>query len=597
MESMKKHNRTAARHTSTAAIAEPMERRMLMSVVPITGTPIGTAGSYLNDGDTIANAFDGNLNTYFDGPANSGDTVGLDFGAAKTVTEIAYAPRSGFASRMFGGVFQGANSADFSGAVNLYQITSTPAVGSLTTVALTAAVQYRYVRYVAPGGSFGNVAELDFYGPAAGAPIVGAVGGTAGSYQNDGNTVAKAFDGNLGTFFDGPTASGDVVVDNFGKPYSISSIEYAPRGGFSGRMAGGVFQASNSSSFSTYTVLSVIYTTPSSGYTTVTPLSATPFQYVRYVAPTNSYGDVAEIAYFGTAAGSVTVGDDGFESPGLGQNTYQYDPTGTAWTYSTQYSDTDYGGTGVAENGGDFDVEGATNGNSDGTTSLAGQAAFIQKGDGSIGQMKSATIDQAVQLAAGSYTLSFADEARDDGVDGDPFTAEIFDPTLANSYFSQTLTPTMLSTFTPFSGTFTVPAAGTYYLYFVGDGSNNQDVTSFVDNVQITSGPTKLAGTPIGTAGSYANSGNTIANVFDGNLVTYFDAPTASGCWVGLDLGTAKLRIPHAGRVVPGQQHRRFLIGRGHAGDDHNRPKAGRADHAVAEQHHRLSLLPLHRPW
>ena len=46
----------------------------------------------------------------------------------------------------------------------------------------------------------------------------------------------------------------------------------------------------------------------------------------------------------------------------------------------------------------------------------------------------------------------------------------------------------------------------------------------------------KLTGGIIGTAGSWDNSGNTITNVFDGNLNTFFDAPdratvTGSG-WI-----------------------------------------------------------------
>jgi hypothetical protein len=48
----------------------------------------------------------------------------------------------------------------------------------------------------------------------------------------------------------------------------------------------------------------------------------------------------------------------------------------------------------------------------------------------------------------------------------------------------------------------------------------------------------QLHGTVIGTSGSWNNSGNTIAKVFDGNLSTFFDAPTGSvNPWVGLDFG------------------------------------------------------------
>ena len=46
----------------------------------------------------------------------------------------------------------------------------------------------------------------------------------------------------------------------------------------------------------------------------------------------------------------------------------------------------------------------------------------------------------------------------------------------------------------------------------------------------------KLTGAIIGTSGTYSG-GNTISNVFDNNLSTFFDGPTGNGCWAGLDFG------------------------------------------------------------
>src|SRR6185437_12426677 len=43
----------------------------------------------------------------------------------------------------------------------------------------------------------------------------------------------------------------------------------------------------------------------------------------------------------------------------------------------------------------------------------------------------------------------------------------------------------------------------------------------------------KLSGTPIGSPGSWQNSGNVAANAFDGNTATFFDAPTGTGQWCG----------------------------------------------------------------
>jgi hypothetical protein len=82
----------------------------------------------------------------------------------KQVTSIRYFPRASFAGRMLNGVFQGSNTNDFSVAVNLYTITSTPPAGVYTTQAITVTNAFSYVRYLAPTNGSGNVAELEFYG-------------------------------------------------------------------------------------------------------------------------------------------------------------------------------------------------------------------------------------------------------------------------------------------------------------------------------------------------------------------------------------------------------------------------------------------------
>jgi hypothetical protein len=62
----------------------------------------------------------------------------------------------------------------------------------------------------------------------------------------------------------------------------------------------------------------------------------------------------------------------------------------------------------------------------------------------------------------------------------------------------------------------------------------------------------QLGGTIIGSA---AQGGNTITNVFDDNLASYFYAASASGGWVGLDLGTSNIigqisYCPEPGRLT-----------------------------------------------
>ena len=272
----------------------------------LTGTLIGTTGSYANSGNTIAKAVDGNPSTYFDSAAASGSWVGYDLGTAATITSVSYAPRSGYESRMVGGLFQGSNSPQFTtGVVNLYTVTAAPKAGVLTTASVSASAAFRYVRYLSPNGGYGNVAEVNFFGSAGpgnapAAQLTGTAIGTAGSYQNQGNTIAKALDGNLSTFFDGPTADGDFVGLDLGTQQSVDRIAFAPRGGYASRMVGGEFQVSTSADFSTgvTTVYTVTAAPPAGTLTTVGLTTPAVGRYVRYLAPNGSEGDVAEVQFF-----------------------------------------------------------------------------------------------------------------------------------------------------------------------------------------------------------------------------------------------------------------------------------------------------------
>ena len=70
---------------------------------------------------------------------------------------------------MLGGIFQGSNDPNFvNGVADLYTISVTPTVGGFTTVPITSTTAYKYVRYLAPASSYGNVAELEFDGTLTG---------------------------------------------------------------------------------------------------------------------------------------------------------------------------------------------------------------------------------------------------------------------------------------------------------------------------------------------------------------------------------------------------------------------------------------------
>jgi len=151
--------------------ADSAEVSVLPEVVvkKLTGSITGILGSWDDSGNTIEKVFDGDLNTYFDAPNNSGGHecwVGLDLGEGneRVISQIKYCPRMTIPNRMIGGVFQGANAPDFSDAVTLFTVTAVPPTGVLTSVKVTCPKAFRYVRYLGAENSWGNVAEIEFYG-------------------------------------------------------------------------------------------------------------------------------------------------------------------------------------------------------------------------------------------------------------------------------------------------------------------------------------------------------------------------------------------------------------------------------------------------
>jgi beta-xylosidase len=81
-----------------------------------------------------------------------------------------------------------------------------------------------------------------------------------------------------------------------------------------------------------------------------------------------------------------------------------------------------------------------------------------------------------------------------------------------------------------------VPVNGVITIFASSDNFTWRSPFDAIEIVAITS-TNQLHGTTIGTPGSWNNVGNTISNIFDNNINTFFDAPDVSGDWVGLDFG------------------------------------------------------------
>jgi hypothetical protein len=118
--------------------------------------------------DLVANAFDNDPNTfhsYFMKNAETRALVALDLGpgSSSVITSIRFFPRPKYESSMVGGRFQGSNVDESLGYEDLYVVEYEPAALEYTTVKLSNPKPFRWLRYVGPNGTFGDVAEIEFH--------------------------------------------------------------------------------------------------------------------------------------------------------------------------------------------------------------------------------------------------------------------------------------------------------------------------------------------------------------------------------------------------------------------------------------------------
>ena len=137
-------------------------------------------------------------------------------GATKVV-QVRFTPRTGYASRMVGGVFQGSN--DGVNYTTFATVSQTPLENQPNVLASTSATPYRYLRYLSPNGGYGDIAELEFDGGSVASPValIGVPFGTPGTHLDLGNDYSYVFDNNDSTYFDAPApGNGDFVGMDLG---------------------------------------------------------------------------------------------------------------------------------------------------------------------------------------------------------------------------------------------------------------------------------------------------------------------------------------------------------------------------------------------
>lgn len=125
----------------------------------------------------------------------------------RAVTRARIYPRTGLSAALVGGSIQGSNDGATTGFITLHTTQASDVRdGHWLDVEFANRTPYRWVKYVGPVGTRGDLAELELY---AGATRLEGVGfGTSGSAS--GNPWENALDGATGTFYEGAT-----TVDNY----------------------------------------------------------------------------------------------------------------------------------------------------------------------------------------------------------------------------------------------------------------------------------------------------------------------------------------------------------------------------------------------
>jgi hypothetical protein len=141
--------------------------------------------------------------------------------------------------------------------------------------------------------------------------LTGAAFGTSPAYSgNPTATYDKAFDGDVTTFFDDSVDSGGYTGMDLGsgRTSMVRAIRFYPRKDFNDRMAGGKFQCSVSSQTDGYVDLYTITVEPPLAWTEVSVANSPACRFLRYVGPTGSYTDVAEIEFWALDAPEAGAG-------------------------------------------------------------------------------------------------------------------------------------------------------------------------------------------------------------------------------------------------------------------------------------------------
>ena len=157
------------------------------------GAYIGTTSSY-SAGRDGTHSFDGDMESFVDVAKADAETnnawFGQDFGESRHITAIRYVWRRNNSNGLGGegtvkdGYFQTAEDSEFMVNVQtIHTIAAKPPERTVVTVVLDNPVATRYIRYHAPDGSYGSIAEIEFCSMVTAVPTALAVEKAAGGYK------------------------------------------------------------------------------------------------------------------------------------------------------------------------------------------------------------------------------------------------------------------------------------------------------------------------------------------------------------------------------------------------------------------------------
>ena len=127
-------------------------------------------------------------------------------------------------TRMMQGCFQGTNTADFSKATDLCRFNEVTN-GGWYELPVTDMGRYRYLRYMSPDGSYGNINELWFFDE-KGDTIKGDIIGTEGTSPD---SRERVFDNNILTGFNGKSPDGNWIGLRLRAPKRVAKLRFIPR--------------------------------------------------------------------------------------------------------------------------------------------------------------------------------------------------------------------------------------------------------------------------------------------------------------------------------------------------------------------------------